>query len=138
MGEVALTWILGVYGAWMLANSGMIYWMKWDLKKIRIAVELFIRKNGEGAAFILHSPTDHFGLDELLDKYRAGHHDLSIQDWIKLSTICERIRNDKTIPQDELLAANNLMASMLAELVLHKTGGFVRAVNLAIETKKAA
>ena len=135
MNEETLIWLFGILGVWCLKNTIMGYYLAWQMKKIRLAVELFITENGKGAAIILHSPDDHLGLDALVDKYVNDHQELSRDDWIKLGTICQRIKTDKDLTNGERMAATTLMASFLSQLALKNSG---LAATILEEVKKAA
>lgn len=112
--------LFSAFGTWCAMNTSIIFWYRGEVKKLRLVIELFIAKNGEGAAMVLHSPTDHLGLDALLEEYIEHHHELPDSSWSKLKAICERIKSDITIQQPERLAASNLLAAMVAEFALHK------------------
>jgi TorA maturation chaperone TorD len=126
MNEDTLIWLFAILGGWNLILTGHSSYLMWQMKKLVLAVDLFLSENGKGAAMILHSPDDHLGIDELLERYIANHHDLSYQDWLALKVVCECIRNGtmpdgRKLSTDEQLAANSLMASFLAQLAMHKT-----------------
>lgn len=122
MNEQTLITLFSATALWLLSLTSIVYWIKGDVKKIRLAVELFIDGMGKGAAKVLHSPDDHLGIDKFLDKYIQNHHDLPYQDWEKLKVVCERVVNDVTISIEDRLAASTVLASMVAQLSLHKMG----------------
>lgn len=124
MNEATLIWLFGtmitVLGGWCFLNTKQIFTIKDDVKKIVLALELFIAENGKGAAIILHSPDDHLGMDKLLDKYIANHFSLSMEDWIRLKELCEQVKNDSNTSVSEKMAAKDLIASLMAQIALSK------------------
>lgn len=118
MNEPTLLWLFGILGVWALAHTAAIWWMKTQVKKIRLAVELFVSDMGKAAALVLHSPTDHLGIDTLLDKYIQNHHDLPYEDWKQLKERCEQIERDHTLDSNPRLAASFVKLSL--EFSKHK------------------
>lgn len=57
------------------------------ITKIETSNEILIMRG-------LHSPTDHFGADRLIDKYIKESYDLSKDDWIEFKVLFEHIHND--------------------------------------------
>ncbi len=53
----------------------------------------------------MHSPTNHLGLDHLIDEYIEKHYDLAKEKWEKIHDICEKLlENPERIGDDKALA----------------------------------
>lgn len=120
MSETLSIWLFGIAGLWMLALTGIWNSMRQDMRTTRLAVKLFVDGMGKAAAEVLHSPDDHLGLDKYLDKYIAGHYDMSDADWSDFKTKCERLQTDKTLSDAERIAAGTVLAAFSVHLSLHK------------------
>ena len=113
-------WLFGVIGFWLLSLTSVVWWSKGEVKTMRLAMKLFIDGMGKAAVEVLHSPDDHLGLDVFLDKYKAGHFDMSNEDWITFKERCDRLQNDSSISAAERMAAATILAAFAAQVALHK------------------
>lgn len=82
------------------------------LVKLETTFELL----GENAARLLHSPTNHLKMDELLDKYIDRHYEMTPKEWDDLRAKCEEVVEDPSHSKDE-----RLMAAILGAVCCHKT-----------------
>lgn len=108
MSEPVQIWLFGIIGAWLLANTLLIAKLRDDLFRIRLAVLAL----GKRAAEILHSPDDHLGIDNIIDrlviladKYKKREYELSAQEWNQLRETCKVISSDPLMKKNERVAA---------------------------------
>jgi hypothetical protein len=76
-------------------------------------LETFIEIFGREALKGLHSPDDHLGLDEYIDKitgeYRSHHYDLSDEQWVEFKTRLSEVGNNpKATKLEKVLAGYTL------------------------------
>lgn len=122
MSETLQIWLFGILGAWLSGLTVLFYTLSLSVTRIQ-AVMLLLSKN---AAKVLHSPDDHLGLDDLVEKYCKNHHDLSDDEWRQLESRCSEVLEDVMANKTERLAAGQLLAivrplSRLGkELSIHK------------------
>lgn len=108
--EALLTWML--ITAATLVASGVGAYLRVSVRVTRIeTVMIMFSKN---AAKVLHSPDDHLGLDELVEKYLNNHYDLTNAEWKQLELRCEEIINDPMVDKSERLAAAQLHAIVIS------------------------
>lgn len=81
------------------------------LTRVEAVISLF----GEKAAKMLHSPDNHHGIDDLLDKYLDRNYELSFDEWTELKTKCEAIEANKSLSHGE-----RILAAFLSALAHHK------------------
>src|SRR5689334_2371047 len=67
-------------------------------------LEAFIELLGQKTARMLHSPDDHLGLDQLLDKYLDRNYELTIDEWRQGIARCEEVEMNKNLPMGARLA----------------------------------
>lgn len=111
MNETLLIWLFGGIAAWLGAVTGLVLVLKTEVTKIRTILIITSKR----AAEILHSPDDHLGIDELLDKYKAKEHELSYGEWQELKVRCEEIIANPACPKSE-----RLLALFVVEFSVHK------------------
>lgn len=100
MSESVLLWLFGIMGAWMVLLSGVILGVRDKLIKI----ETILSMKSRAASKELHSPTDHLGIDDLLEKHHRGT--ITVPEWEKLKAECEKIVNDESrTPMERHLAS---------------------------------
>lgn len=107
-------------GLWMLALTGIWNAMRGDMKTTKLAVKLFVDGMGKAAVEVLHSPDDHLHLDRYLDKYMAGHYDMSNEDWADFKEKCERLQTDETLSEAERKAAYDIVVAFSVQMAIHK------------------
>jgi hypothetical protein len=112
--------LLSGIAVWLLFLTGWMDRMRNDIKTIRLAVKLFVDGMAKAAVEVMHSPDDHLGLDAYLDKYVAGHYDMSNEDWVDFKAKCERVQKDRTLSDAERIAAGTILAAFCAKQALHK------------------
>lgn len=124
--EPLILWILGtgvsVLSAGVVAYVALVQritkleaMVHEDLEGRVIKMEALFELLGEKAAKLLHSPDDHHGIDELLDKYMDRNYELSFDEWQKLLSICGTIENNK-----ELSKGERVLAAFLGMVSSHK------------------
>lgn len=111
MNETLLLWLFGILGAWNVIISGQVFILRQEVLKMRTIMIITSKR----AAEILHSPDDHLGIDQLLDKYKAKEHELAYSDWQELKTRCEEI-----IANPQCTKSERLLALMVVEFSVHK------------------
>lgn len=113
MKEDTILWILGQGIVLLSAGVGAYIRLIQRVTKVEVIINLL----GKNAARALHSPTNHHGIDELLDKYMQGHNTLTPIEWDILQKRCEVIA--KEYPAEKSMALF-LSAFCERELVKHK------------------
>lgn len=108
-------WLLGALATWNVGITLTLAAIRLEQVKMRVAIDLLVDGLGEKIAKVLHSPDDHLGLDQLLDKYLDKQYDLTIQEWNDLKFRCNEITENMSISKNE-----RLMAGFLSALCDHK------------------
>lgn len=111
MNETVLMWLFGGLCAWNAALSGATFSLYKEITKIRTILIITSKR----AAEILHSPDDHLGIDQLLDRYITKEHELSYNDWQELKARCEEIIANPSCAKSE-----RLLALFVVEFSQHK------------------
>lgn len=119
MHEDTLIWLFGVLGVWCLTLTGIWFHTKMEVKRIRLAVEMFIDGIGKGASMVLHSPTNHLGMDALIDKY-VKDHDLDFEEWLAFRELCRKAIADPEVDKEQTGFA--IMVHALCEHKLQRYG----------------
>jgi hypothetical protein len=133
MSEETIRWIFVPVFLWLITLTKIWWDVKNDVKNLKLAVDLFIGGMGKAAALVIHRDDDRYGIDALLDRYRAHDNDLSLEDWITLKTLMDKFQNDSTVPDGTKLAVATVCFAMLAEFATHKIHGRNPAVKEAIK-----
>lgn len=117
-----LQWVLGGCGALFLAavSCGVSAYNKLsdrfsELSTRVTRLEAVMALFGQKAAKLLHSPDDHLGIDNLLDKYLDRNYELTYAEWEALLIACEIIENDTSKSKGE-----RTLAAWLAAVCSHK------------------
>lgn len=108
--ELAL-WIIGQ----VVVTAGAVITIYVKLVSRIVAIETLLRMMGEKFARALHSPTDHHGIDPLLDKYLDRNYELTLEEWAQLHDKMESIIRDHTASKGE-----QALASFLSAICEHK------------------
>lgn len=111
MNETLQMWLFGALFA--CAGVGAFFVLQFSIRLTRI--ETMFDLLGKRAAKFLHSPTNHLGVDRLLELYMDHHHDLSMQQWEDLHFAMEVVVKNANASANE-----KLLAVFLAELCNHK------------------
>lgn len=106
MKEDTILWIIGQF----VLTLGAVLTVYVKVISRIVAIETLLRTMGEKAARALHSPTDHHGIDPLLDKYLDPTQGLTFQDWHDLHDKCETIIRSDTSSKGEKALASFLSA----------------------------
>lgn len=124
MSESTILWLAGVFVSLITADVVSYVVLKdkiadfnMDIIQRVTRLEAVLEHIGNKSAKILHSPDDHLGIDELLDKYLDREYELTMKEWQILMKRCEEIENDRTLAQGSRLAA-----AMLNAVCHHKLG----------------
>lgn len=120
MSESLLIALFSLFGSWCLLHSHMLWGFKQDSKKMNLALELYFKKMEAAALEVLHSPSNHLGLDYYIDKYRDNHYDLTYDEWMDFHEKCERLVSNPSVTESEKLAAAQFLATFGALVALHK------------------
>lgn len=86
-------------------------------ERIRV-LEILFETFGRKAARAIHSPTDHYGIDRLLDKYIDRHYELSMEEWQELHDRVDIIVKDIKTPIELIFAAEMLLVVCMHKLLL--------------------
>lgn len=86
-----------------------------DMESRVTRMETLMKMLGDKAAKILHSPSDHHQMDELLDKYLDRHYELSPEEWTELLIKTSAVENDKSLTKGE-----RTLAAWLNAICHHK------------------
>lgn len=90
MKEDTILWILGQGIVLLGAGVGAYIKLIQRVAKVEVIINLL----GKNAARALHSPDNHHGIDDLLDKYMKGHNSLTFVEWNLLHKRCEVIAKE--------------------------------------------
>jgi DNA repair ATPase RecN len=115
MDDRTTMWLFATVFACIAGGATFILNFSVRLTKIESKQELFFDLIGKKIAKLLHSPDDHLGIDDYLDKYLDHHYDLSHQEWITFKEKLEGIINSEQSSTNE-----KLMAAFLSALCEHK------------------
>lgn len=101
-----------------LVGAGLTFWFAFGnrLTRLETTVEFVVDSLGRKAARALHSPDDHLGLDDYLDRYISKSHDMSLAEWVKMKQLLEVARDNPCATKNE-----QIMAEFLMELCDHKS-----------------
>lgn len=101
MSETLQIWLFGIFGAWLVGISLFIHRLAQNQTRFETVLVMVSKK----AAGILHSPTNHHGLDELIERYNTRHYELTPDEWRELMEKTEAIESDSQFPVQERLCA---------------------------------
>lgn len=89
----------------VLLGTGIKAYINLNGRMIRVETqfESFTNFIGKKSAKMMHSPDNHHGMDDLLDKY-LKHDDLPLEDWIILSGLCDKTIENPATEMEEFLA----------------------------------
>jgi hypothetical protein len=133
MNEQTLIWLLGILGFWCLTLTGWVWNLRGTVKDMALAVDLFINGMGKAAAKVIHRDDDLWEIDGILDRYQQSGNDVSLQDWIRLKEVMDKLHEDKEIPAGTKLAFATVAFAMLSAIASHKIYGKDPRIKKAIE-----
>lgn len=98
------------------------------ITKLETTLDFWVNEVGTKALDLLHSPTNHLGLDALIDEYRKHDYDLTDEQWENLRIICAEIQTRKDVGKDEKLLA--ALGEALSNHKLMRSGKLAKSQNL--------
>lgn len=96
-GAAILSVIGGIFGSYILLVQ--------RITKLETTLDFWVNEVGTKALDLLHSPSNHLGLDALIDEYRSHNYDLADEQWENLRVICAEIQARENVTKDEKLLA---------------------------------
>ncbi len=111
MDKQTLLWLLG----FAFANGGALVGIYVKLNSRVVAIETILKAQSEKFMRALHSPSNHHGLDPLLDKYIENMGDLDLQEWQALHQKCEGILDSEHASKGE-----KALAAWVSSFAEHK------------------
>jgi hypothetical protein len=118
MSEAFQLWLFGIVIGALFVLAGAIYLLAQRQTKIETIFNFWIETIGAKAANILHSPGDHLGLDKYLDKYLHDHPQMTLEDWVELKLMCEKVEKDECIDSGKRLVAGFFAAGAIHKIML--------------------
>lgn len=113
-----------VFGAAILAaitgTVGSYIMLIQRITKLETTLDFWVNEVGTKALDLLHSPTNHLGLDALIEQYQAHEYDLTNEQWENLRIICAEIRQREGVGKDEKMLA--VLGEALATHKLMRSG----------------
>lgn len=119
LGQFALLLMVGVSGYILTVQR---------ITKLETTLDFWVNEVGTKALDLLHSPTNHLGLDALIDEYRRHNYDLTDEQWENLRTICAEIQARENVSKDEKLLA--VLGEALSNHKLMRSGKLAKLENL--------
>ncbi|MDE2100808.1 MAG: hypothetical protein KGL39_26415 [Patescibacteria group bacterium] len=114
MNEIQM-WLTGMIlvggGTCVVGFTGFAFYITQRVTRLEASWEQF----GVNAIKALHGPTDHIGLDGLVEKYEANNHDLPTEDWEIIFQVCTNLANNRERP-----TAERIGLSLAAAFTNHK------------------
>lgn len=102
MNETLQIWLFG--GSYALFGGLALFALNLNNRLIRF--ETMLELWGRKAAKLLHSPSNHLGMDELIDKYLDRNYELTWDEWTQWLALCIAVeQDDSKTPSERLLAA---------------------------------
>lgn len=119
LGQFALLLMVGVSGYILTVQR---------ITKLETTLDFWVNEVGTKALDLLHSPTNHLGLDALIDEYRRHNYDLTDEQWENLRFICAEIQARENVSKDEKLLA--VLGEALSNHKLMRSGKLAKLENL--------
>lgn len=116
MNQTFYLWIATQTLGLILGGLGAYIVLVQRVTKLEARFEMFVSLVGTKVAKALHSPTNHLGIDALLEEYINRHHELSLEQWRQLHIMCENIM----IAQEHVSHGEKAMAAFMAAVCEHK------------------
>lgn len=98
------------------------------ITKLETTLDFWVNEVGTKALDLLHSPTNHLGLDALIEEYQAHNYDLSTEQWENLRIICAEIQARESVSKDEKLLA--ILGEALSNHKLMRVGKLAKTETL--------
>lgn len=100
-----VAFVLGQAALFTAAIVGGYILLVQRITKLETTLDFWVNEVGTKALDLLHSPTNHLGLDALIDEYRSHNYDLTNEQWENLRFICAEIQARESVSKDEKLLA---------------------------------
>lgn len=110
----------GILCGIILGGAGISWSFAQRLTKLETTLDFWVNEVGTKALDLLHSPTNHLGLDALIDEYRRHDYDLTDEQWENLRIICAEIQTRDNVSKDEKLLA--ILGEALSNHKLMRSG----------------
>ncbi len=117
MSETLQIWLFAAAFAGIIGIGGFCQLLNNKFIRFESRLDMTIELWGKKAAKFLHSPTNHLGMDELLDKFLDRYYEMSWKEWTELHEKCLATENDEKATEGERIYAAGL--GIICEHRLH-------------------
>lgn len=100
-----LSALVGACFAKLSSQADKISILSEKIIKLETSFDFWIESVGKKALSLLHSPTDHLRLDQLIEEYEKHDYDLTSEQWEDLRIKCQEISTDVNATKNEKLLA---------------------------------